>query len=68
MLVVAYLSLNVVVLAVGLYAIVQRPEVLSAWTGGLFAVYGNPLAMIGAALLVFPRLALGLSGFEPGSS
>jgi hypothetical protein len=65
-LVVAYLALNVVVLAIGLFEIVQRPQVLSAWTGGLFASYGNPLAMIGAALLVFPRLALGLSGFETG--
>jgi len=65
-LVIAYLSLNVVVLGVGIFEIVRRPEVLSAWTGGLFASYGNPLAMVGAALLVFPRLALGLSGFETG--
>jgi hypothetical protein len=65
-LVVAYLALNVVVLGVGILEIVRRPEVLSAWTGGLFASYGNPLAMVGAALLVFPRLALGLSGFETG--
>jgi hypothetical protein len=65
-LVVAYLLLNVVVLAVGILEIVQRPQVLSSWTGGLFASYGSPLAMVGAALLVFPRLALGLSGFETG--
>ena len=32
----------------------------------LTASHGNPLAMIGIALWVFPKLALGLSGFETG--
>jgi hypothetical protein len=32
----------------------------------LTAQHGNPLAMVGVALLVFPKLALGLSGFETG--
>src|SRR5919202_2328336 len=38
------------------------------WQGKLFADYGNPLVMIGVALLVFPKLALGVSGFETGVS
>jgi hypothetical protein len=65
-LVVAYIALNLVVVGVGFYEIARRPEVLSGWTGALFSTYSSPLAMIGAALLVFPRLALGLSGFETG--
>src|SRR5919202_767471 len=38
------------------------------WQGKLFADYGNPLVMLGVALLVFPKLALGISGFETGVS
>ncbi len=65
-LVAAYIVLNLVVLGVGFYQISQHREVLSQWSGTLFTLYGNPLLMVGAALLVFPRLALGLSGFETG--
>jgi hypothetical protein len=68
LIVAAYLLLNLVVVAVGLYAIATNPSHLSDWTGTLFANYGNPLVMLGVSLLVFPRLALGLSGFETGVS
>jgi hypothetical protein len=61
-----YLALNVIVIGVGFYQLLVHPRALSDWTGLLFSTYGNPLAMVGAALLVFPRLALGLSGFETG--
>ena len=66
LIVAAYLAVNLVVVAVGLYEIVTNPQSVASWTGALFASYGSPLAMIGVALLVFPRLALGLSGFETG--
>jgi hypothetical protein len=61
-----YLLLNLIVVGVGLYQIVQHPDVFANWTNLLVTSYGSPLAMIGGALLVFPRLALGLSGFETG--
>src|SRR5947209_8068826 len=68
LLVVAYLLLNFVVVAVGLYESITHPQYVADWQSVLLANYGNPLAMIGVSLLVFPRLALGLSGFETGVS
>ena len=64
----AYLLLNLVVVAVGLYECVVDPSHTADWQSKLFANYGNPLTMVGVSLLVFPRLALGLSGFETGVS
>src|SRR5215216_3141448 len=62
----AYLSLNAVVVAVGFYEITTHPQNVVSWRDALFSNYGNPWVMIVASLLVFPRLALGLSGFETG--
>jgi hypothetical protein len=68
LIVAAYLLLNLVVVAASLYEIARSPHHFSDWAGTLFTSYGNPLVMIGVSLLVFPRLALGLSGFETGVS
>ena len=65
-LVAVYMLLNLVVVGVGFYQIALHPRVLANWQATLFANYANPFVMIAAALLVFPRLALGLSGFETG--
>jgi hypothetical protein len=65
-LVVVYLALNVVVIALGFRHIVEHPDYLSNWQDNLANSYSNPLLAIGAAMLVFPALALGLSGFETG--
>jgi len=65
-LVVIYLGLNVTVVSVGFYQIFTHPAVLWDWNKLLFTTYSNPFLMIGAALIVFPKLALGLSGFETG--
>jgi hypothetical protein len=62
----AYLILNLVVVAAAFYEISTHPQSVADWSRALFSSYGNPLVMIGASLLVFPRLALGLSGFETG--
>ena len=64
----AYLLVNLVVVAVGFYEIATQPQVLADWQSALFRQNGSVLGMVGVALLVFPRLALGLSGFETGVS
>jgi hypothetical protein len=68
-LVAVYLFLNLIVVTVGLYEVFTHPELLSNWKNALFAYRGaggNVFLLIGFALLVFPKLALGLSGFETG--
>jgi hypothetical protein len=65
-LVAVYLALNVVVVVNGLQAIAVHPEALSSWRASLLQEHGNPVMIAVMALLVFPKLALGLSGFETG--
>ena len=60
--------LNLIVVGVGLYEVLAQPQILANWQGRLFADYGNPWVMLGVAILVFPKLALGVSGFETGVS
>lgn len=61
-----YLVLNVVVVADGLIRVLSHPHLVGDWTHAMTEQHGNPAVMIGIALLVFPKLALGLSGFETG--
>src|SRR4029079_2310719 len=61
-----YLALNVVVVVVALSHVIGHPVVVGDWTTALTGKYSDPLVMVGIALLVFPKLALGLSGFETG--
>jgi len=66
MLVAVYLLLNGITTMVGLWEIAKRPELLSHWSNALIAQHGNPFVMLGVCLILFPKLALGLSGFETG--
>ncbi len=65
-LVIIYLGLNLVVVVVGIQQILQQPIVLTNWQHEIFTSHGNPLMMVAASALLFPKLALGLSGFETG--
>ena len=65
-LVAIYLALNLTVVAVGFYEITTHGTVFWDWKSFLFKSYSNPFLMIGTAFLIFPKLALGLSGFETG--
>ncbi|MEH2089419.1 amino acid transporter [Nostoc sp.] len=62
----AYLLLNFIVVGVGVYQILTHTEAIANWQAALFARHSNPLMLIGISLLIFPKLALGLSGFETG--
>ena len=61
-----YLALNAVVTFVGVREIMRHPELIPRWRDNLFTEHSNPLVMLGLTLLLFPKLALGLSGFETG--
>ena len=64
--VIAYLTLNTIVLVAAVREISRHPELLAGWRSSLFAQHGNPAMMAAMALVLFPKLALGLSGFETG--
>lgn len=65
-LVAAFLALNLVVIVVSMAHLFTEAGVITDWWSALTTSHGDPIMMIALALLVFPRLALGLSGFETG--
>jgi hypothetical protein len=65
-LVVIYLGLNVIVIADAFGQVMAQPLLWPDWETALTQQHGNPWVVVGIALLVFPKLALGLSGFETG--
>ncbi|MEU4224876.1 amino acid transporter [Nonomuraea sp. NPDC026600] len=66
LLVFVYLGLNAVVVGTAIAHVLEAPEVVVDWKQALSTSYRSPLAMIGLSLLVMPKLALGMSGFETG--
>ncbi|MET9494337.1 amino acid transporter [Streptomyces sp. NPDC006552] len=65
-LVAAYLALNVVVLVTAAVHVATAPVKIGNWWEAMTAEHSSPFVMVGVALLVFPKLALGMSGFETG--
>ena len=65
-LVATYLDLNAVVIAVAAGPRPADPHVVTDWTAALTAEHGNVALMVAVALTLFPKLALGMSGFETG--
>ncbi len=61
-----YLVLNAVVIGVTLVSALSQPIVIGNWWEALTRQYSSPFLAVGVSLLVFPKLALGLSGFETG--
>ena len=66
LLVICYLGINMTVIAWELVQILRHPETIGLWRNNLFAQESSPLMMILLAIVLFPKLALGLSGFETG--
>lgn len=67
-LVAVFLVLNAVVIGVGLVHVFTTPGAWSAWTDALVEGGGGFGDLMGPAILAFPLLVLGLSGFETGVS
>jgi hypothetical protein len=75
-LVIAYLGLTAIVVVAGLLHLATHPELLRHWFGEITAGRyhlahapldgSGPWVALGIACIVFPKLALGMSGFETG--
>ena len=61
-----YLGLNVIVIGGELIELARHPTYVADWQRNLFAQQSNPLMIVALAAILFPKLALGLSGFETG--
>lgn len=64
---VPYLVLNVIVLVRAMLEVARHPIAMPQWRDALHA-QGDWTHLAVAAIILFPRLALGLSGFETGVS
>jgi len=61
-----YLGLTVIILLVSASHLLAHPDVVGRWKDALLTQHGSPMMIAAIALLLFPKLALGLSGFETG--
>lgn len=65
---VPYILLNVVVVARCIQELLRHPEAFEHWRKLLHAHGATWPALLASSAIIFPRLALGLSGFETGVS
>jgi hypothetical protein len=68
-LVFVYLLLNLIVVGFGFYQLLIHPHHFAEWQRAMLqhkSVNGNVWLIFGVSLILFPKLALGLSGFETG--
>lgn len=65
-LVALFLLVNVVVIVGSMIRIFQEPIVAADWWTALTTSHGNKWLALGLIVLVFPKIALGMSGFETG--
>ncbi|CAN5503411.1 APC family permease [soil metagenome] len=62
----AFIILNLGVSVVGCYEVFRTPNAWATWQAHLVASFQTPWNMAFRSLIVFPALALGMSGFETG--
>jgi amino acid transporter len=67
-LVAVFLLLNAIIIGAGVIDVFSTPGALTRWTDALTSSGGGFSGIIGPALVAFPLLVLGLSGFETGVS
>lgn len=63
-----FLLVNAIVVGVGVAEMLDNPGLVSGWTDALTAGGGGVGDLLWPALVAFPLLVLGLSGFETGVS
>jgi amino acid transporter len=63
-----FLLLNAIIIGAGIYDAVTQPGAVAAWIAALGSFGGGIGSIAGPAILAFPLLVLGLSGFETGVS
>jgi hypothetical protein len=67
-LVAVFLGLNAIVIVTGLVELITDPVAVDEWLAALTATGGGFSGIVLPALVAFPLLVLGLSGFETGVS
>ena len=65
-LVAVFLAVNVTVVVYELAAILREPAIVANWQANLARQESHPVMWFVMAIVLFPKLALGLSGFETG--